>query len=51
MIEFINELTHTRMFVSPEREAEYLAAGTFRRKQRRNLPARKGLPPGSEEPL
>ena len=30
MIEFINELTHTRMFVSPEREAEYLAAGHTR---------------------
>ncbi|WP_298732259.1 hypothetical protein [uncultured Subdoligranulum sp.] len=30
MIEFINSLTGTRMFVVPEREAEYLAAGHTR---------------------
>lgn len=30
MIEFINSLTETRMFVIPEREAEYLAAGHTR---------------------
>lgn len=30
MIEFENALTHTRMYVAPEREAEYLAAGHIR---------------------
>lgn len=30
MIEFVNALTHTRMYVAPEREAEYLAAGHTR---------------------
>lgn len=30
MVEFINSLTGTRMFVAPEREAEYLAAGHSR---------------------
>lgn len=30
MIEFVNALTHTRMYVAPEREAEYLAAGHIR---------------------
>lgn len=27
MVEMVNSLTGTRMFVAPEREAEYLAAG------------------------
>lgn len=30
MIEFENALTHTRMYVAPEREAEYLGAGHIR---------------------
>ena len=30
MIEFVNALTHTRMYVAPERETEYLAAGHTR---------------------
>lgn len=30
MVEFINRLTGTRIFVIPEREAEYLAAGHTR---------------------
>ena len=30
MVEFINGLTGTRMWVAPERETEYLAAGHIR---------------------
>ena len=42
MIEFINSLTGTRMFVVPEREAEYLAAGHTR-------VADQALPSGGEK--
>lgn len=44
MIEFINSLTGTRMFVVPEREAEYLAAGHTRVA---DAPAE---PPGGDTP-
>lgn len=38
MVEFLNILTGTRMFVDPEREVEYLMAGHTRVVDKTNLP-------------
>lgn len=47
MVEFINGLTGTRMWVAPERETEYLAAGHIRAE---GPPAAPAQPPACVPP-
>ncbi len=47
MVEIINSLTGTRMWVSPERETEYLAAGHIRAE---GPPAAPAQPPAGKPP-
>ena len=49
MIEFINALTGTRMFVDPSREAEYLAAGHTRAADK-PAAAQPAAPPAAKAP-
>lgn len=51
MVEFINSLTGTRMWVSPERKTEYLEAGHIRVEGPSVAPAQPpaGKPPGGSE--
>ena len=50
MIEFKNRLTGTLMAVTPEREAEYLAAGHTRVDAPAAVPARQPAEEPAEEP-